>query len=100
MATVVREDQIDRAVDLLRQYQHAMTGDTGDLSPEESDIIRRHRIERAKLALENMGLTILPPLTALPIEPAVIRPGAEPEFGWTAGAGAVLIPAPAGERAA
>lgn len=79
--TVVREDQIDKAVDLLRQYQSAKASDAGDLDAEETEIIRRHRVERAKLALENMGIEILPPLLALST-PRIEQTAAD--FAWDA----------------
>lgn len=66
MATI-RENDIDRAVETLRAYQSASAGGAVEnLTDDESEIIRKHRIERARVALENMGIVITAPLVVYP----------------------------------
>lgn len=65
MPAVIREDQIIATVDLLVSYVEAgkpiKVGDAA-LSPEEVELVRGARLARAKLALENAGIQIVPPL--------------------------------------
>lgn len=65
MPAVISEDQINAIVDLLVSYVEAgkpiQVGDAA-LSPEEVELVRGALLARAKLALENAGIQIVPPL--------------------------------------
>ena len=65
MPAVIREDQISATVDLLVNYIEAgkpiQVGDAA-FSFEEVELVRSARLARAKIALENAGIQIVPPL--------------------------------------
>ncbi len=64
MTAVIREDKIDDAIAALNQYMVAaqpIDMDAPGFAPDELAMIRQHRIGRAKLALENIGIQIAQP---------------------------------------
>ena len=68
MPAVIREDQIGETIAVLDQYRQAIAPlniEHPDLADEELILIRQHRIARAKLALENIGIQIAQPLASL-----------------------------------
>lgn len=68
MPAVIREDQIGETIAVLDQYRQAIAPLNiahPDLADEELILIRQHRIARAKLALENIGIQISQPLASL-----------------------------------
>ena len=73
MPAVIREDQIGATVDLLVDYVEAgkpiQVGDVA-ISPEEVELVRSARLARAKLALENAGIKIMPPMATCRDAPA------------------------------
>lgn len=65
MTAVIREDKIDDTIAALNQYMVAaqpIDMDAPGFAPDELAMIRQHRIGRAKLALENIGIQIAQPL--------------------------------------
>ena len=64
MTAVIREDKIDDTIAALNQYMVAaqpIDMDAPGFAPDELAMIRQHRIGRAKLALENIGIQIAQP---------------------------------------
>lgn len=68
MPAVIREDQIAEAITVLHQYLSSIAPlniEHPDLADDELILVRQHRIARAKLALENIGIQIAQPLASL-----------------------------------
>lgn len=60
MPAVIRENQVDQLMQRLEGYLKAregvLPGNVDD--PEELQLLTKHRVEKAKLQLSNMGIQI------------------------------------------
>lgn len=77
MPAIIREDQIGETIVVLNQYLSAVAPlniEHPALADEELVLIRQHRIARAKLALENIGIQISQPLASLQALANPVRP--------------------------
>lgn len=83
MATI-RESQIPALVALLTAYTTAQQSEIAELDGDEAALVRNHRIERARIALENKGVQVTKDPVAEP--PAPLPPIDLTEFGPVRGA--------------
>lgn len=72
MAIPVREDQIDEVVAALRGFQDAQRAtEYASLDAEDKEVLRAHRIQKARTLLGNLNIEITKPIAAFVDRPAV-----------------------------